>query len=166
MPAVNKSAIHFFLFVLTGFSFFSCNTIDLFERAESVPKQEWRSSYKPSFSFVIKDTVSTYLVYIILRHTDKYNYNNLWVNLNTVDPDQKQTKVQYELPLANNNSGWLATAMDDIYEHRISLTPQNQGLSFKKPGTYTFTLEHIMREDPLEHVLDVGMRIEKKPANE
>jgi hypothetical protein len=48
--------------------------------------------------------------------------------------------------------------MDDIYEHRIQLgAPQTL-----KAGTYIFTVEQIMREDPLEHVLDVGLRIEKK----
>jgi hypothetical protein len=48
--------------------------------------------------------------------------------------------------------------MDDIYEHRIPLgEPQSL-----KAGTYTFSLEQIMREDPLEHVLNVGLRLEKK----
>lgn len=140
----------------------SCNTIDLFEKVDSIPGQKWKSSFKPAFQFNITDTTAAYQVYIIIRHTDRYNFNNLWVNLYTLSPDNKQTKAQYELPLANNNSGWLATAMDDIYEHRIALTPANQGIYFSKAGTYTFTLEHIMREDPLMHMLDVGLRIEKK----
>jgi gliding motility-associated lipoprotein GldH len=152
----------FFLFaLLTTFS--GCNTIDLFEKVESIPKQEWKSSFKPVFEFTIKDTAALYHIYIIIRHSDRYNFNNLWVNLYTLSPDQKQTKAQYELPLANNNKGWLTnTAMDDIYEHRIALTPANQGIYFSKAGNYRFTLEHIMREDPLKHMLDVGLRIEKK----
>ncbi len=48
--------------------------------------------------------------------------------------------------------------MDDIYEHRIQLGSE-QGL---KAGNYTFTIEQIMREDPLEQVLNVGLRVEKK----
>jgi len=51
--------------------------------------------------------------------------------------------------------------MDDVYEHRIKLgDPQTL-----KAGSYTFSLEQIMREDPLEHVYDVGIRIEKKKPN-
>jgi hypothetical protein len=42
--------------------------------------------------------------------------------------------------------------MDDIYEHRIELA-ETQSL---KAGTYKFTLEQIMREDPLQNVLNVG----------
>ena len=56
----------------------------------------------------------------------------------------------------------MATGMDDIYEHRILLTPARQNFYFKKPGNYAFTVEQIMREDPLQNVLDVGLRIEKK----
>ncbi len=85
------------------------------------------------------------------------------MNLYTVVPGSKTaTKSQYELPLATNEKGWLASAMDDIYEHRIALTPLNQKLYFRKSGEYVFTIEHIMREDPLENVMNVGLRIEKK----
>ena len=48
--------------------------------------------------------------------------------------------------------------MDDIYEHRIPLGDAEP----LKAGNYTFTVEQIMREDPLKNVLDVGLRIEKK----
>jgi gliding motility-associated lipoprotein GldH len=67
---------------------------------------------------------------------------------------------QYELPLANNE-GWLGTAMDDLYEHRIRITP-NEGIVLKA-GEYNFSIGQIMRKDPLENVLNVGLRIEKKP---
>lgn len=54
--------------------------------------------------------------------------------------------------------------MDDIFEHRQLLTPRSadKAFYFKKPGDYTFTIEQIMREDPLEQVLNTGIRIEKK----
>ena len=67
-------------------------------------------------------------------------------------------KIQQNLVLATNDKGWLGTGMDDIYEHRIPLGP-DQSL---KAGNYTFTIEQIMREDPLENVLNAGLRIEKK----
>jgi hypothetical protein len=55
--------------------------------------------------------------------------------------------------------------MDDIYEHRISLQKEllTAGVSFRQTGTYRFAIEQLMREDPLEEVMNVGLRIEKKP---
>lgn len=143
-------------------SFFSCTTIDLYEKVAPVPTHNWQSSFKPSFTFTIKDTAAPYQLFIILRHNNQYSYNNLWVNLHTKSPDGTTAKAQYELPLATNEKGWLGTGMDDLYDHRIALTPPNQNFYFKKPGTYTFILEHIMRQDPLENVMNVGLRIEKK----
>lgn len=139
---------------------FSCTTIDLYEKSAAIPGHNWKSNFKPSFTFTIKDTVPAYQLYLILRHNDKYNYNNIYVNLYIKQPSKDSIlSARYDLPLANNESGWQASGMDDIYEHRIPLTASEK---FKTPGNYTFTIEQIMREDPLKNVLDVGLRIEKK----
>ena len=54
-------------------------------------------------------------------------------------------------------------AQDIIYfDKKGKLSNQQEGYYFRKKGTYTFTISQIMREDPLEHVLNVGLRIEKK----
>lgn len=154
----------FYWLPLAFFSFFSsCDTINLYEKTTPIPGHRWTSNFKPQFKFTITDTTVPYQVFVLLRHTDRYNYNNIWINLYTQAPGDSIQKVQYELPLASKDKGWLGSAMDDIYEHRISITPQNQNLYFRRAGEYTFSIEHIMREDPLQQVLDIGLRLEKKP---
>ena len=141
----------------------SCTTIDLYEKTVSIPGHSWKNSFKPSFTFTIKDTSSPYQLFVVLRHNDKYSFNNIYLNLSTKQPGQDTAQVvRYDLRLATDNEGWLASGMDDIYEHRIPLTPVGGQFYFKKPGDYTFSLEQIMRENPLNNVLDVGLRIEKK----
>lgn len=145
--------------LFTSYIFFSCTTIDLYEKAVAIPGHEWKSSFKPSFDFTIKDTASPYRLFLVLRHNEKYNFNNIYVNVYVNGPGQDTVqKIQQDLVLATNEKGWLGTGMDDIYDHRIQLGP-DQSL---KAGNYTFTIEQIMREDPLENVLNVGLRIEKK----
>lgn len=75
-------------------------------------------------------------------------------------PGDSTISQSLELPLATDSKGWLGTGMDDIFEHRILITPAQQPQPFKK-GTYRFRLTNIMREDPLEHVMNVGIRVEK-----
>ncbi|GAB4093721.1 gliding motility lipoprotein GldH [Flaviaesturariibacter terrae] len=140
-----------------------CDTIDLYEQTASIKGQAWQSSQKPTFRFNIKDTTSAYNLYVLLRHSARYHYNNIWVDLATQAPDGQVAHVQYELPLADPARGWLGSGMDDIYEHRIALTPLNENFRFHKAGTYSFTISHLMREDPLEQVFNVGLRVEKKP---
>jgi gliding motility-associated lipoprotein GldH len=141
----------------------SCNTIDLYERSVAIPGHEWKNSYRPSFNFTITDTTSSYRLYLVLRHNEKYNFNNIYVNVYALQPGMDSLqKVRYDLRLATNDEGWLGSGMDDIYEHRIPLTPTGESFKFRRPGDYTFSVEQIMREDPLKNVLNVGIRLEKE----
>jgi gliding motility-associated lipoprotein GldH len=141
----------------------SCTTIDLYERSVAIPGHAWQSSFKPSFTFTIKDTSSAYELFLVLRHNDKYSFNNIYINVYAQTPDTDTAEaIRRDLTLGSDEKGWLGSGMDDIYEHRISLTNSSQPLHFKRSGDYTFTIEQIMREDPLENVLNVGLRIEKK----
>jgi gliding motility-associated lipoprotein GldH len=155
------------LFLLIAIACFagvvSCTTIDLYEKSVSIPGHSWKRTFKPSFTFTIKDTAVPYQVFLVLRHNEKYNYNNIFINLYTKQPGiDTMQKARFDLTLATADKGWLGSGMDDIYEHRIALTPSDQQLYFRNSGDYTFSVEQIMREDPLENVLDVGIRIEKK----
>jgi gliding motility-associated lipoprotein GldH len=137
---------------------------DVFEKDVTLPRQQWESSYRPTVSFNIspEDTAYRYNIYLVLRHTDAYNYNNIWIRGTVREPgDTAVRSERYDLSLATNDRGWTGSGMDDIYEHRIQIQQQTK---FRLPGVYSFTLEQIMREDPLQHVLNVGVRIEKVPA--
>jgi gliding motility-associated lipoprotein GldH len=144
------------------FLLFSCTSIDLYEKHVTIPGHSWKSSYKPVFNFTIRDTLSGYQIFVIIRHDEKYNFNNLYVNIYNKQPGADGTdSARVDLPLASNEKGWLASGMDDIYEHRIPLNRREEPVYFRKQGNYEFSIEQIMREDPLQHVYNVGLRIEK-----
>jgi gliding motility-associated lipoprotein GldH len=138
----------------------SCGTLDVFEKNITIPGHEWSSNFKPEIDFDIKDTVSLYNIYVVLRHTDAYRYNNIYLNILTTVPGDTTHKERLDLRLATDDKGWLGSGMDDIFEHRILI---NRGipLRFAKAGRYTFQLQQIMREEPLQHVMNVGIRVEK-----
>jgi gliding motility-associated lipoprotein GldH len=91
--------------VLCSFLLSSCTTIDLYERVVPIPKHQWQSSFKPQFTFDIKDTAVPYQIYFIIRHNNEYKYNNIWINLYAKGPTDTATKFSLELPLANKD-GW------------------------------------------------------------
>jgi gliding motility-associated lipoprotein GldH len=137
---------------------FSCNTIDVFEKFESFPKNEWHVSKQPTFSFEVKDSTARYYIYFVIRHTDAYKYNNIWVNISTQSPTgTKQTQL-VNLKLADNIKGWLGAGMDDIFDSRIKITNAPVAL---KAGVYNFTIAQAMRDEPLAAVLSAGIRVEK-----
>ncbi|MBI2730431.1 MAG: hypothetical protein HYX40_06730 [Sphingobacteriales bacterium] len=74
---MKKSPIIYLLTVCFLLSFATCMKIDVFEKNVEIPKHEWAWDYKPEISFVISDTVSSYNIYLSLRHTEAYEYNTV-----------------------------------------------------------------------------------------
>ena len=152
MRLIKLSVILFIIFLLQ-----SCNTIDVYEKTIALPKQLWKNNILLNFTCNIKDSNSYYNIYFVVRHTESYHFNNIWLNLISVFPKDTATKQRLQLQLTNGD-GWLGTAMDDIIEQRLLINKQPVRL---QAGNYRFSLQQIMREDPLEHIVNAGIRVEK-----
>ena len=157
-----KSLLKTGLIAAMGIVFLTaCQKVDVFEKNVAIKEYQWQSAVKPVFSFDITDTASRYNIYVVLRHEDAYRYNNIWVNIYTKAPgDSTATQQALDLQLATAEKGWLGSGMDDIFEHRIRISQAPIAL---KAGQYEFRLEQIMRDDPLRHILNVGIRVERAP---
>jgi|SRR5450755_821222 gliding motility-associated lipoprotein GldH len=151
-------SILFFFILVTLFS--ACTwTTGVFEKNTIFKEHEWPSAVKPDIAFEISDTASSYNIYIVMRHTDAYNFNNIYIRATVKEPGESRAKSgDYDLQLATNGKGWIGTAMDDIYDARLLIQPKTR---FRKPGIYHITLEQLMREDPLKSVLSAGLRVER-----
>jgi len=159
LKRIKNTGSYLFALVATMILAASCTTIDLYEKSVAIPEHSWKSSFKPSFNFTIKDSNAAYQLFLVLRHNEKYSFNNIYVNVYAQVPGRDSAiKIQKDLTLADNEGWKAASGMDDIYEHRLPLG-EIQAL---RAGNYTFTIEQIMREDPLLNVLNAGLRIEKK----
>ncbi|HMO61992.1 MAG TPA: gliding motility lipoprotein GldH [Ferruginibacter sp.] len=139
--------------------FTGCTPINVYEKNTTIPQYNWSNSLKPSFDFNITDTTSQYSIYVVLRHTDAYRYNNIWLNVQAQFPGDTLRSQRLELVLGNDASGWEGTGMNDIWEVRKPIT--KGPAKFPRPGTYRFTLEQVMRDNPLPHIMSVGIRVER-----
>ena len=161
MKLIHASFIKIFLLILLlSSAFISCREIDLFEKNIAVPNMQWFNNYNATGSFIIKDTTSTYNVLIVLRLTDAYLYNNIWLNVGLQAPEDAGLKYQkINLTLGNDAKGWEGIGMNDIWEVRklISGVPKK----FIKAGTYNFSIAQLMRDTPLQHIISVGLSIQK-----
>ncbi|WP_161596866.1 gliding motility lipoprotein GldH [Chitinophaga vietnamensis] len=136
--------------------------MDAYEKNLEIPGHDWSYDYKPTFEVKLQpeDTAWLYNIYVNVRHTAAYPYSNVWLLIGTSYPGDSIPKEQrVELPLADATGKWgTKSNLDDIYEHRI---PIQQRAIFNQPGTYKFTFEQNMRQNPLPYVMSVGLRIEK-----
>lgn len=138
--------------------FGGCIHINLYEKQVAIPSQEWTYNFAPEYSFEIKDTTSRFYIYIVIRHTDKYQFNNIWLRVGSKAPGEKMDFQKVNVQLADKDS-WEGVGMNDIYEVRKMISPG--AVSFRKSGVYTFSIAQIMRENPLKYILNVGIRLEK-----
>lgn len=138
----------------------SCTQIEIFEKNTAIPGYEWQQGFSATGDFVINDTVSAFSIYLVLRHTDAYKYNNIWLNIGLQPPGDSMRVQKINLLLGDDVNGWEGAGMNDIWEVRKLLNGAPR--RFKQAGKYKFTISQIMRDDPLLHIMSVGLRIEKQ----
>ena len=136
----------------------SCRQVAVFEKNTPIPDYKWPLSYAAKGSFQVTDTLSSYNIYIVLRHTDAYEFNNIWLNVGLQSPGDSLFFQKVDLSLGSDAAGWEGTGMNDIWEVRKPLALNKR---FRKNGEYQFSIFHIMRQDPLKWVMSAGLRVEK-----
>ena len=154
----NKTHTSHFFLLLVAYCFFitSCTQINVFEKNTTIPDYKWKSSFEVKGSFSVNDSSTSYKTYIVLRHTDAYKYNNIWLNVGIKFPGDSMRYQKIDLQLGTDAGGWMGSGMNDIWELRQLLM-----LQFSKPGIYNYSITQIMRDDPLLAIMSAGLRVEK-----
>ena len=139
--------------------FISCDSSIVFEEYKSFENQKWNTDSVAFFNYANSDTTSKNTIKIKLRHTVEYEFQNLFLFIET---DVMDT---VELMLANKEGIWLGSGIGDVREFEFEY--QNAKL-FSKKGNYSFKIEQAMRYgmaekiQVLNNVLAVGISIEKQ----
>jgi len=142
-------------FLLICFS--SCSDqVGFQERLVSIPKQAWTHEYQPWIQIQVQDSTVPYRVYVVIRHNQQFKYDNLLLRYGYIAPGDSVKYQEVNLPLAKNGQ-WLGDTLGSIVETRIRLG----GMAARLPiGNNGFVLSHLMPDEPLLGVLQLGIRIE------
>lgn len=139
-----------------------CLPSPVYQKEFAIPKNQWDYKYQPSFKFEITDTTLLYNIYFIVRHTEAYQFSNIWLQIHTKGPgDTAFKQARIEVPLAEPSGKWLGRGMGEISEQRLPITAEGDTAILRRKGTWEIKLEQNMRVNPLPEVLQVGLRVEK-----
>ncbi len=144
------------------FAFSSCDDNLVFEENQSFEKKSWSQSVSPVFEVEISDTLLACDFYFNLRHGEDYTYSNLYVFMKTEFPNGMVAKDTMEFILQSPDGKWNGSGLGDIRDNQILF---KQNLKFPLKGKYRFILEQAMREETLEHISEIGLRIEKSSVS-
>lgn len=157
----------FLLFLLAVIAS-SCDKDYIMSDTASFEDNAWAIDHPVQFKFEPIDTTSSVDMFVHLRNTDQYEFNNLYLISQIKFPHGKTVTDTLEYMMADAEGKFLGSGTRDVYENKLWL---KEGVRFRESGTYSLTLRHVMRKNGevdgvqnLKGVLDVGYSIEKQKA--
>lgn len=148
--------------------FSSCDSNRIFDTYKSVPNQ-WHKDSIVSFKVNPPDSINTYNLFVNLRNTNDYKFNNLFLIVEMVFPHGKTIKDTLEYRMADPTGKLLGDGISSVKENKFWYKEQ---VVFKEKGDYQVNIQHAMRENgkvngviELEGITDIGFRIEKSLSN-
>lgn len=139
--------------------FLACNEPGtLIDQNTEIENHNWSYSNKLKTEVKITDQNIAYNIYFNFRHSADYRYSNIFILVHETNPAHQTKTTRFEFKLANPDGEWLGNGSGNLYSYRL---PLQTNFRFPTSGTYTFTLEQNMRDNPLREVADVGLRVEK-----
>ncbi|MFL1010648.1 gliding motility lipoprotein GldH [Flavisericum labens] len=150
-------------FAIGALFFVSCDSNRVFDTYKSVPNK-WHKDSIVSFKFNPPDSTNAYNLFVNLRNTNAYKYNNLFLIVEMVFPHGKTVKDTLEYRMAAPDGKLLGTGHTDVKENKLWY---KEDVVFNESGDYTVSIQHAMRETgkvngvkELEGITDVGFRVE------
>ena len=146
-------------FLILSIIVYSCQDSNYFEENKIINNRSWEYSGNPTFNVHIDDVHAKYDFYINLRHTNFYPYANLVTHLHVKGNKLKETQFASEIKLALKGGEWVGKNAGSLYEVQHLVKKE---FTFPDTGMYVFTIEQNMKDNPLKHINDVGLKIIKK----
>lgn len=159
---MNRKQIVWIVFCLP-LLFASCDSSVVSSAHQDVDEQGWAMTDTVRLSLNVEDTTQTYDLALMLRHTERYTYQNLWFFVQCADslsPVQRDTVMAC---LADDRGQWLGTRAGRYYNGYLFL---QRGVTFPETGTYTFAIVHGMRDSLICGVADIGLELRKNNGQE
>ena len=132
-------------FLVVGFV--SCQNENKKEVYHSFNNNTWNTDSIVSFELDNIDTTSSHDLYLMVRHTTNFKFQNLFLFTNF--ENQQDT---LELLLSEKSGRWLGKGFGEIKELKIKI---KENVNFKENQNQIFSVEQAMRYEDLEKIINL-----------
>ncbi|TAF46158.1 MAG: gliding motility lipoprotein GldH [Sphingobacteriales bacterium] len=136
----------------------SCTNNALTDVFTSIPNQHWTYAQPCKSNLEIIDIHKKYNILINLRHTDDYRYSNIWFKISIIQPNKHKKTERIAFSIASPDGTWLGNTSGSLFTYQL---PYKLNYNFAAKGKYTIVVEQNMRDNPLNGINDVGIRVEE-----
>ncbi len=157
-----KSSCWLFLLLVT-IGIISCNQHVDFDQYVTIPKDGWSMDSMAVFKVDVTQQATVYDIYLNIRNRSEYPNSNLWLFVDVISPSGKTMHQKVDCVLADESGKWLGAGWGDLFHVKI---PFMEDVKFAEEGTYTFRIVHGMRNEDLEGIHNIGLRLEEVKGSE
>ncbi len=143
----------------TAVTFFTaCN--DIYRNFQSVKDLKWYKKDVKTFNVSIPEDGNYDLVFA-LRHSTGYPFTSIKINIEQTTPEGKVLEKNAEFPIVDKNGKYLGEVTGQLWDIENIFSEH----TFLKKGKYIFKIKHIMNNNPVILVIDVGLIVRKYKDN-
>lgn len=135
----------------------ACSDNYVYNGYVTMPHERWHADSLASFRVPVSDTITFYNLFVNVRNTTDYPYQNLYLFINITAPNGASVRDTFECYLADDHGKWLGKGKGKLRDNRFIY---RQNIRFGTEGDYTVTLQQAMRVEQLKGISEVGFRVE------
>lgn len=125
----------------------------------------WGSDEIAEFTLPQLDSLKTYNLFLNIRNTNDYNFNNIFLIVSMDFPHGKSIVDTLEYRMANPDGSWMGRGIGSMKENKLWY---KENVQFFEEGEYTIRMRQAMRNNgevegvrKLEGITDIGFTVEE-----
>lgn len=122
------------------------------------PNLEWLKKDVRTFDVVIEDNSVEYDLSLAFRYATGFQYQFAKVQVTEESPTGLIRVMEFDLKVRDDNGDYIGDAGLDIWdsEHMVE-----SRIKYMEEGNYTYSITHIMENDPLHFAMEIGLIVDK-----
>ena len=151
------------LFILVSILFISCDEKRVFDEYKSVGNA-WHKDSIVTFNLPELDSTKRYNLFVNLRATNAYKFNNLFLIVALEQPNKKTLVDTLEYQMANPDGTLMGEGFSDVKESKLFFFFLEE---FKLKGEYKVHIKQAVRQtgkvagvENLKGITEIGFRVE------
>ena len=154
-----RKSCFFSLLLLVCTVFSSCNQNTFYQKTDAFPNETWNVDTTLIYPFTILDSLQFYNIYVDVRNSINYPYQNLYLFFTTQFPDGSRFTDTLNCILCDAYGQWTGRGSGKIKANRFTLKSK---VRFQQKGDYIFLAQQAMREDDLKGITDFGITLQNE----
>ena len=139
----------------------SCSDGVVYEKIHTIKGEKWQKDQPVVCEFEVEDSTVFYTIYMDIRNSVDYPYQNLFVFMDSQSPSGQVSRDTLEFILADVYGNWKGKG-SRLKDKQYFFYPK---VRFPNCGKYKFTFYQAMREDELLGIANFGMTVQKFNEN-